>query len=308
MKLSDAINLFINRPEIAPATRKSYYYDLTAMQDNLGPARLVSDIIPADLLRYTQTLHRKEDITSSYTYNKHITSIKAFFSFCVQFQIIEVSPAQNISHKRVDDRVPRSKAMPDSKLLKLLEYVKETPRGWNPREEALIRFLADTGVRIRSVATLTEDRLNLKDRSARVIMKNMNTLHTVRFGRECFYALTAWLLQREVEDPQRYVFSTDGHQMGADHLGQYFRRLCVRAGIGSWGPHSLRHRFGHKSAEKFPASIAAKMLGDTVEVFLRHYAPQDEEYIQRAMSEMSTDHILNSEIATIEDLQKRRVK
>lgn len=298
MNLADAIAIFINRPEIAPATRKSYYYDLNNMRDYLGPARAVSDIIPADLLRYTQALNQSEDIQSNHTYNKHITSISAFFNFCVEAQLIDKSPAVILSRKRVSERIPKSKAMPDNKLAKLLEYVQQSPRGWNPREEAIVRFLADTGVRIRSAATLTEDRLDNATRSAKVIMKNMDDLHTVRFGRECSRALSAWLLMRGA-DNGHYVFSTDGHQMGNDHLGQYFRRLGQRAGIGSWGPHSLRHRFGHKAAEKFPASIAAKMLGDTVEVFLKHYAPQDEEYIQRAMLEMTTDHLVETEVLTL---------
>lgn len=304
MKLADAIVLFIDRPEIAPATRKSYYYDLNNMQDYLGTARAVSDIIPADMLRYTQALNQKEDIQSNHTYNKHITSISAFFNFCVEAQLIDKSPAAILSRKRVSERADESKAMPDNKLAKLLEYVRQTPRDWNPREEALVRFLADTGVRIRSAATLTEDRLNLKEHSARVIMKNMNDLHTVRFGRECSHALSAWLLMRNASSGV-YVFSTDGHQMGNDHLGQFFRRLCQRSGIGSWGPHSLRHRFGHKAAEKYPASIAAKMLGDTIEVFLKHYAPQDDDYVQRAMLEMTTDHLVNNEIIA---LDMRRLK
>ena len=297
MKLIDAVDLFTNRPEIASATQRTYLYDLKTMCSHLGPARLVTDIIPADLLRYAHSLSESETITSNHTYNKHVTSIKAFFKFCADARIIPENPAKVLKKKRVSRRVPKSKAMPDSKLVKLLEYVKETPRGWSPREESLVRFLADTGVRIGSAAALTEspDHLNLKERWAAVEMKNMVDLHVVRFGRECSHALSAWLLARNATEGN-YVFSTDGHRMTNDSLGQYFTRLGKRAGIGTWGPHSLRHRFGHNAAKKFPPSIGAKMLGDTVEVYIAHYAQYDDETILKSMAEMTTDHLLNTGI------------
>jgi Site-specific recombinase XerD len=295
MKLADAIDLFVNRPEIAPATQRTYMYDLRALRDYLGPARLVTDIIPADLLRYIRHLDQSVGIKSAFTYNKHITSIKALFKFCLNVQIAPTNPATILKKKRVSERVPKSKAMPDRKLSKLLEYVKETPRDWNPREEALVRFIADTGVRIGSAASLIDnpERLNLKERWAAVEMKNMDELHIVHFGRECSHALSAWLLRRNATEGN-YVFSTDGHRMTNDSLGQYFTRLAHRAGIGKWGPHSLRHRLGHKAATTYPASIGAKMLGDTIEIFLKHYAPQDDEAVHKAMMEMTTDHLLDT--------------
>ena len=294
MNLAEAIDLFVNRPEIAPATRRTYMYDLKALREYIGPARLVTDIIPADILRYMRHLDQSATIKSTFTYNKHVTSIKALFKFCLDVQIATDNPAKILKKKRVSERVPKSKAMPDRKLSKLLDYVKETARDWNPREEALIRFLADTGVRIGSAASLINDpeRLNLSERWAKVEMKNMEDLHLVHFGRECAHAMAAWLLRRE-NTAGNYVFSTDGHRMTNDSLGQYFTRLCQRAGIGTWGPHSLRHRFGHKAAVKYPASIGAKMLGDTVEIFLKHYAPQDDAAVHRAMQEMTTDHLLD---------------
>lgn len=299
MNLAEAIHHFVSRPEIAPATRRTYMYDLKALRDYLGPARLVTDIIPADILRYMRHLDQNTAIKSVFTYNKHVTSIKALFKFCVDIQIRPDHPAKILKKKRVSERVPKSKAMPDRKLSKLLEYVRETPRGWHPREEAFIRFLADTGVRIGSAASLTDDpeRLNLKERWAKVEMKNMDDLHLVHFGRECAHALSVWLLHRNATKGN-YVFSTDGHRMRNDALGQYFQRLCQRAAIGTWGPHSLRHRLGHKAALKYPASIGAKMLGDTIEIFLKHYAPQDDEAVHRAMQEMTTDHLLDVGLIT----------
>lgn len=304
MKLNEAIDLFIDRPEIRPATRKTYQKDLQHMAGFLGEQRPILEIIPTDILRYGAHLNKSETIQSAFTYNKHVKSMRTFFNWCIKAQIIEKSPAAILKRKPVSEAVPKSKAMPDRKLTRLLEYVSTTPRGWHPREEALIRFLADTGCRIGGAASLTEDLIDLKERSAKLYEKGKTEPHTVRFGRECAHAISSWLIQRKSTEG-RYVFSEDGHQMTNDSLGQYFTRLCDRAGIGRWGPHSLRHRMGHKAIEKYPVSIVAKMLGDTVDVVIKHYLPQDDESVQKAMLDMTTDHLLSSSHEEFIDLIKR---
>jgi site-specific recombinase XerD len=304
MKLSEAVELFINRPEIRPASKKTYGNDLNHMKGFIGADRPLDEILPVDLLRYSNYLNKKEDIRSPFTFNKHVKSLRTFFNWCVKAQIIEKSPAAVLRRKKLNESVPKSKAMPDSKLLKLLEYVRETPRGWNPREEALIRFLADTGCRISGVASLTEENIDLKDRSAKLYEKGKVEPHVVRFGAECARAISAWLLMRKA-DKGKHVFSLDGHKMSNTNLGNYFRRLCVRAGIGSWGPHSLRHRMGHKAIEKYPVSIVAKILGDTVDVVIKHYLPHDDEAVQKAMLDMTTDHLVQKDTELV-DLQKKR--
>jgi site-specific recombinase XerD len=304
MKLSEAIELFIDRPEIRPASRKTYGNDLNHLKGFIGAERPLADILPLDLLRYSNYLNKDENIQSPFTFNKHVKSLRTFFNWCVKAHIIETSPAAVLRRKKLNESVPKSKAMPDSKLIRLLEYVAETPRGWNPREEALVRFLADTGCRISGAASLTEENIDLKERSAKLYEKGKVDPHIVRFGIECAQAIAAWLLKRKATKGS-FVFSTEGQRMSNSDLGNYFRRLCIRSGIGSWGPHSLRHRMGHKAIEKFPVSIVAKMLGDTVDVVIKHYLPQDDEAVQKAMLDMTTDHLVQEQTEVIELPKKR---
>lgn len=307
MQLNEAIELFIDRPEIRPATRRTYLHDLRAMAAFLGTARPVSEIIPTDLMRYGNHLNKQPGIRSPFTYNKHVKSMRAFFNWCVRADLIEKSPATILKRKKANESVPKSKAMPDLKLIRLLEYVAATPRGWDPREEAFVRFLADTGCRISGAANLTEDHLDLRERKALLYEKGKTDPHTVRFGRECAYALTTWLLQRKAANG-RYVFSVNGQRMTNRSLGQYFRRLCERAGIGSWGPHSLRHRMGHKAIEKHPVSIVAKILNDTPEIVIKHYLPQHDEAVQKAMLDMTTDYLIRHDIEELTGTSQRSAK
>ncbi|MGJ3241129.1 MAG: tyrosine-type recombinase/integrase [Anaerolineae bacterium] len=291
MNLHEAVDLFISRPDIKPATSRSYRYDLHAMSEFIGPSKPLSSVIPADVMRYFVHLNQSDSIQSDHTYNKHVTSARAFFKFCVDMQLLDASPAKTIKKKKVSYAVDLSKAMPDHKLRRLLEYVSESPRGWHPREEALVRFIADTGSRIGGARSLTWSQVDLSNRTAITYEKGKLEPHAKSFGRECARALGAWKLKQDAVSGQ-YVFSTDGRMMSDGNLAQYFRRLCQRAGIGSWGPHSLRHRFGHRAIEQFPVSVVAAMLGDTVEVTIASYLPKDKAAVEQAMRQMTTDQIL----------------
>lgn len=298
MQLSDAVELFCSRPDIAPATQRTYRYDLDQMMNFIGISKPVTSVIPADVLRYFIHLDNKDTIESDHTYNKHLTSCRAFWKFCEDMQLISKSPCVTLKKKKVSKAVDKSKAMPEIKLRRLLEYVSESPRGWHPREEALVRFIADTGSRIGGARTLTWEHVDLARRTAITFEKGKTEPHHKSFGRECARALTAWNLRQDRSAGQ-YVFSTDGRMMNDGNLGQYFRRITQRAGIGSWGPHSLRHRFGHEAVKKFPISVVAKMLGDTVEVVIAHYLPQDTQAVEDAMRQMTTDHLLTHQSEAI---------
>lgn len=304
MQLSEAIDLFVSRPDIKPATARTYKYDLDALSDYIGGAKPVTEVNPADVLRYFIHLDKREAVTSDHTYNKHLTSARAFFRFCENMQIIEKNPCKTLKKKKVSSAVDKSKAMPDHKLRRLLEYVAETPRGWNPREEALIRFIADTGSRVGGARTLTWEFVDIAARTATTFEKGKTEPHAKSFGRECARALAAWKLQQDTSEGQ-YVFSTDGRMMKVGNLSQYFGRLCKRAGIGTWHPHSLRHRFGHKAIEKFPVSVVAQMLGDTVEVTIAHYLPNDKKAVEQAMRMMATDHLLTTQKGEVLELLRK---
>lgn len=259
MLLHEAVELFVSRPNIAPATKRTYLYDLDAMMDFIGKTKPVTSIIPADVLRYFVYINNKESIASDHTYNKHLTSARAFYRFCEDMELISANPIKTLKKKKVSHAVDKSKAMPDLKLKRLLDYVAESPRGWNPREESIVRFLADTGCRIGGARSLKWESIDISERTATTFEKGKLEPHAKSFGRECARVLTAWQVRQDTTRGQ-YVFSSDGRMMTEGSLGQYFRRLSERAGIGSWGPHSLRHRFGHKAIEKFPVSVVAGML------------------------------------------------
>lgn len=273
MKLIEAIELFLG--EYIETTRDSYKYPLYDMRDHIGPVREIDTIKPELIIEYVQTVRKRPSIKSPATYNKYVKTMRVFFNWCIKMQLIESSPALAVKRQRQNKSIDRVKAMTDAVYLRLLDYAK-----WNPRYYALVLFLGDTGCRCGGAATLQWDDVDFEGQKAFVTEKG-KPRRPVFFGDECNKALIRWQLQHTGRDGN-YVFQLHGRLLKNNSLGQLFERICNRAGIGQWGPHSLRHRKGHALAnDKTPPSLAARVLGhDNIMTTINYYYPDDWESVQ----------------------------
>jgi integrase len=281
MKLQAAIDLFLKEYQKV-STRRTYHDVLVPMATAIGPARPVENIQPVDLIAYSQDIHDRE--YSEATVQKHLRTIKIFFNWLVKVDILPTSPARAIRQKRLPGHVTREKAMTEGELARILDFAK-----WNPRNYALILFLADTGCRAGGASTLTMDNLDLVNMRATVTEKGDKT-RPVAFGHQCAQALRAWILKRPISAGQ-YVFSPRKEPLSPDSISQIVRRACLKTGTRSLGSHSLRHRKGHQFADaKVAPSIAATALGHSdVLITLQHYYPKDWESAEKELRKLSTN-------------------
>ncbi len=284
--LHKAVQLFLNEYLTRPATRKSYFYDLDSMLRFIGPDKRIDQIQPIHILEYTQELLRRlragEGIRSPVTYNKHVKSLRAFFNWCVKIKLISESPAAHVRRERVRRGVNPERVMPEAHYQQLLEYAR-----WDARAHALVLWLGDTGARIGGAAGLRWEDVDL-ERGASVTVQKGKSPQTVYFGSDCRIALRRWF-DKQQRRHGTYVFSRDGRRMTNDSLGQYFTRLCQRAEIGTFGPHSLRHRLGFRAVQdNVPMPILAAILGDSVQVTIENYAHFDERGVQEAVRRLSS--------------------
>lgn len=268
LTLARAIELFLSQQ--IETTRRSYLYVMRDFEAYTGPARPLNAITTEHLLEYGAYVRQKPRVKSPATVNKYVKTLRTFFNWLVKLGYIERSPAVGLKRLKAPRR-DHSKAMTDSELSRLLNYAQ-----WEPRYNALVRFLADTGARIGGAAGLTVDLLDLDAQRATVTEKG-NKTRPVFFGEACRAALEVWLQERN-PDAGPYVFTKHGKPIKSDNLGQLFKRICHKAGLkGHTGPHSLRHRLGHKMADSRVApSVAAQALGhESVQTTLEYYYPQD---------------------------------
>lgn len=304
MRLGDAIELFLSQYKQSSAI--SYGSQLNDLgKSYLSFERELSQISSLDLIRYMGIVDNRPQVQSPVTYNKYVKTFRTFFNWCVKLELIETSPAAALKKKSTRDSVPKSKAMPPATLSRLITFYEAWEKVHDdPRPLALIRFLADTGCRIGGAAGLTRDRLLLdkpisKDGQDiyRVLLfeKGREEPNIYYFSSETAKVLRRWVLHHSGEN----IFSQKGTGIKANNLARQFRRWTVRAKCGSWGPHSLRHAKGHHAAQHLPLSVAAKILNDSEEIFIKYYAPKEEKFVQDGAAILFAEKEKNAEIITL---------
>lgn len=277
--LQRGIDLFLG--DYKPSTRRAYAGVLQPLADYVGPARPLDKIGVEHVQEYIQQFAARGIAPA--TYNKHVKSLRTFFNWCIRAGYVAApGPAVMLKRKPVDKFVSRDKAMPDHVYDQVVAFAK-----WDARALALVLFLGDTGARIGGAATLRWPAVDFEKQMATVTQKGEKT-GPVFFGEDCAEAFKRWRLVATLENGD-YVFSLKGGAIKPGNLGQYFRRITQRAGVGSYGPHSLRHRFGHHAADRkeIDTVVSQAMHHSSTQTTKESYYPKDWERVEEMVKDMA---------------------
>lgn len=162
-------------------------------------------------------------------------ALKRFCNWLVEEGYLESSPMSRVRLPRRPKRIPRDVSRED--IRSLLQATD------NPRDRAIILFLASTGVRSGELRNLRLSNVDLEKRIALVRGKG-DKERFVFFDNRTAIALLHWLEVRpEVEED--FVFTTfTGKQLTEAGLRQILRRLKKKAGVTNpVSPHRFRHAF-----------------------------------------------------------------
>ncbi|MDQ3815506.1 MAG: tyrosine-type recombinase/integrase [Armatimonadota bacterium] len=175
------------------------------------------------------------------TYHKHVRTL---FSWIVTEGILESSPMDRIPPPVVrSDQVRPFTPDQDRAILEAAQRSRH-----RRRDEAIVLFLLDTGLRASEVCNLRFTDVDLDGRRCRVLGKG-NKYRTVYFGRNCAKALWQYLKAEPHESDEPLFVSDRGTSAGEaftrNGLFQLIQRLGVAAGIQATrcSPHTFRHTF-----------------------------------------------------------------
>lgn len=149
----------------------------------------------------------------------------------------------------------------------------------NPRDYAILRFLASTGCRLGGCASLTMDRLSLKNHKAIVTEKGrggQNKYRSVYFDAETAHALARYLVARpETAIPTVFLEFVRGGKNPAraglqpitgHAIYQMIKRYAKPLSIPLANPHSWRHGYARGAIRRgIPLSSLAQILGHSSE-------------------------------------------
>lgn len=181
------------------------------------------------------------------THKDYWVNLKCFFNWLIEEGLIEVSPMARLPKPRVPEE--RVEPFTQEQVKAILQAA---GRSLHPRRnEAIILFLLDTGVRASELCSLTLDNLDFQSRRAYVIGKG-NKRRTVFFSRRTASALSNYVrhecLHKDDPRPDAPVFAqyrgaSKGQPLTVNGLRQRVAHLITEAGIkgGKKSPHRFRH-------------------------------------------------------------------
>lgn len=252
MELREALRQFL-LVDRSPATRETYRKILTRFVDDIGPRRPLDMIRPDDLDAYVFTLRNQpiryeehptrpaeQGNLSAATVHKRIKTIKRFFSWCVEREYLEASPARYMTNRKPVQPLGDGKAATREEVDAIIDAARGMTRNY-----AIVWLLAQSGVRAGEVASLQIRNLSL-ERNRAVVDGKGNKRRTIYYHTETADALRAWLEVRPAAS-HNSVFLSERTlaPLTSSAISQMLRRLCRRAGLErTLGAHSFRHYVG----------------------------------------------------------------
>jgi len=229
---------------LSPRTRGAYQYDLGKfaewLQKTQGQEQDIEDITIhhiKDYLAHLQEERRYKPTTLSRT----ISTLRAFFKFCVRQELLPASPAEAIYTPKIPKRLPVY--LIESELQRLLE----APNPDDPfavRDYTILVTLGFTGVRLQELVGLTVGDVDFERRTIKVLGKGAKE-RLIPLNVVVVRALQDWLGCRPPAEDTALFLNRFNRRLSGRSVENIVKKYVRRAGITKLkvSPHKLRHTF-----------------------------------------------------------------
>lgn len=236
-------------------TIRWYETILHSMLVCLGPELPVDLVTAHDLRLYIQSLRQR---LADASVRSHTTALLAFWAWAAREYGIG-NPAANIKRPAPGKAAPKAAGGAD--FIRLLNYL-DGSTVVNIRDRAMLVLLADTGMRVGGLATLTLDRLFVPEQYC-IVTEKRTSIRRVPFTTYPARMLYLWLSVRQSESESVFVNAFTGEPLLPGGITQRFKYLKQKLGItGRINPHSWRHAFARRYLENGGDIVTlARLLG-----------------------------------------------
>ncbi|HLB31076.1 MAG TPA: tyrosine-type recombinase/integrase [Gammaproteobacteria bacterium] len=183
---------------------------------------------------------------SVYTLHKYVRAWKRFFRWMVEESMIARDPSIKLKRPRLPDEPPKD-VTPDD-LRRMLEAARD-----NPRDYAIVCFLADTACRVGGLVSLRRRDIDL-DEGFALVREKGDQARLVYFTARTAQAVAAYLdadCSDEADMDSEFVFRGLRGPLTTAGVYQALRRLARRAGVkGRWNPHAFRHAWARQALKR----------------------------------------------------------
>ena len=225
---------------LSPHTISSYKRDLTAFFTFLKEKHDSWEEVHDHHIRGFVAQERRRDL-SARSIQRALSSIRSFFNYLLDEEVVETNPAANISSPKSTQLLP--KALDTDLVKRLLDF---KPQGdIEIRDKAMVELLYSSGLRLSELCSLNMDSISVRERSCRVVGKG-NKTRDLPVGEKAIQSLRDWLLVRKniSSDSNEALFlNKSGKRISTRSVQLRLERLSKKRGLPMVNPHMLRHSF-----------------------------------------------------------------
>ena len=286
------------RKELGCNTLKAYRTDLkqffSFVQEDLPEKRKIED--------YITELHKKY---KQKTIKRKIASIKAYYNYLEECEIIIDSPFRKIKVKFKKTKIlPR--IIPREEIEQLLNYMYSLEnRNSNKREKywlrdvAVIEILFATGARVSEVSNIRADNVNLNTGLIRIMGKGSKERYIQIASSDILDVLKRYYDHNasEIKKSGFFFVNSRGHRYTEQSIRLMLKKYTKLAGIDrNITPHMFRHSFAtYLIEEGVDISCVQQILGHssikTTQIYI-HVATKIQAEILREMHPRNRMNIL----------------
>lgn len=171
---------------------------------------------------------------------RHISSLKGFFSFLIKNNIVINSPMSNIVSPKATKKLPNVLSPEEIEIL-----VSFSPKSAQDfRDIAIIELIYSSGLRVSEATNVKLDDFEDNRNFLRVLGKGSKT-RLVPVGQYANDAISAWLEKRNsIHSESKYLFlNLRGKKISTRSVQERIRKISVIQGLPPVNPHMLRHSF-----------------------------------------------------------------
>ena len=242
--LDRRIDSFLSHLEVvrhlSPHTISSYRRDLDSFFTFLKEKNNTWKEVQDHQVRGFVAQERRRGL-SARSIQRALSSIRSFFNYLLDEEVVETNPAANISSPKSAQLLP--KALDTDLVKRLLDF---KPQGdIEIRDKAMVELLYSSGLRLSELCGLNMESISIKERSCRVVGKG-NKTRDLPVGEKAIQSLRDWLLVREniSSDANKALFlNKNGKRISTRSVQLRLERLSKKRGLPMVNPHMLRHSF-----------------------------------------------------------------
>ena len=233
----------------------AYQNDIQQLIDFLKGNKIATldSVSSKNIEEFKKHLFQEKKYTNK-TISRKLNSVKSFFRFLVNSQVIKKDPAANISHPKIETKPPR--------VLSSLEYraLRDACRD-DARTYAIVELMLQAGLRISEVANLelddiNEDKLTIKPYES-------HPGRVVPLNRAAKEAIERYLEERPKGKRNRHLFITkNGRPLLVRNIRNSINRYFKIAEIKNTYVNNLRDTFIVNQLEAgIPLNVISQIIG-----------------------------------------------